>query len=142
MAQEPMDRGPFVIPVLLAAAVAAHVACAGKDVHMAWPDLRERYFVGFLKRNPITATYLGGDGASAELADISASLPDVTKAGRADEIAFYRSILADLDKVDAASLSADDAIDREVVRAQIRFMLRLLVDRRYDQKSVDTYLVA
>jgi len=135
-------HGQFVIPVLLAAAVAAHVACAGKDVRVAWSDLRERYFVGFLKRNPITATYLGGDGVSAELADISASLPDVTEAGRADEIAFYRSILADLDKVDAASLSADDAIDREVVRAQIRFMLRILVDRRHDQKSVDTYLVA
>jgi uncharacterized protein (DUF885 family) len=148
-AQEPMGRGSFVRPqrplfvrVLLAVFIAAHLACTGKDARVPWPDLRERYFIGFLKRNPITATYLGGDGTSAELADINAALPDVSKEGRADEIAFYRSILADLERVDAASLSPDDAIDREVVRAQIRFMLRLLVDLRHDQKSIDTYLVA
>ncbi len=109
---------------------------------MTWPDIRERYFVGFLKRNPVTATYLGGDGYSAELADINAALPDVSKQGRAEEIAFYRSVLADLDGVDAGSLSPDDAIDREVVRSQVRFMLHLLVELRYDQKSIDTYMVA
>ena len=109
---------------------------------MNWPDLRERYFVGFLKRNPVTATYLGGDGYSTKLADVNASLPDVSKRGRAEEIAFYRSIFADLEKIDAATLSPDDAIDREVVKAQIRFMLHLLVDLRYDQRSLDTYVVA
>ena len=133
---------PLVVRAFLAASIEAPIACAGKDARVTWPDLRERYFVGFLKRNPVIATYLGGDGYSAELADINAALPDVSKQGRTEEIAFYRSILADLDRVDAASLSPDDAIDREVTRAQVRFMLRLLVDLRYDQRSVDTYTVA
>ncbi len=132
----------FAIRVLIAASIAAPVACTGRDARVTWPDIRERYFVGFLKRNPVTATYLGGDGYSAELTDINAALPDVSKQGRAEEIAFYHSVLADLGKVEAASLSPDDAIDREVVRAQVRFMLHLLVDLRYDQKSVDTYMVA
>jgi uncharacterized protein (DUF885 family) len=133
---------PLVVRAFLAASIVATIACAGKDARVTWPDLRERYFVGFLKRNPVIATYLGGDGYSAELADINAALPDVSKQGRSDEIAFYRSILADLDRVDAASLSPGDAIDREVTRAQVRFMLHLLVDLRYDQRSVDTYTVA
>src|SRR2546425_961347 len=144
-----MDRGRALrslfwlgVRALLAATIAVPLACAGKDPRVNWPDLRERYFVGFLKRNPVTATYLGGDGHSTELADVNASLPDVSRRGRAEEVAFYRSTLADLEKIDAASLSPDDAIDREVVRAQIRFMLHLLVDLRYDQRSLDTYMVA
>src|SRR3989449_11312619 len=145
-----MDRGRALRPLfwlgvraLLAATIAVPLACAGKDTRVSWPDLRERYFVGFLKRNPVTATYLGGgDGYSAELADVSASLPDVSKRGRAEEIAFYRSIFADLEKIDAATLSPDDAINREGVKVQIRFILHLLVDLRYDQRSRDTYMVA
>src|SRR6266545_818289 len=115
----------LVLRILVAASIMAPLACAGRDTRVTWPDIRERYFVGFLKRNPVTATYLGGDGTSAELADINATLPDVSEQGRAEEIAFYRSVLADLDRLDAGSLSPDDAIDRDVVRAQIRFMLHL-----------------
>src|SRR5258706_9103202 len=117
-------------------------ACSGMDTHMSWSDVRERYLTGFLKRNPITSTYLGGDGLSAALADVNATLPDVTPEGRADETAFYRSILGDLGRVDPAGLSPDDAIDRDVVVAQVRFMLHLLEDLHYDQRSVDTYTVA
>jgi uncharacterized protein (DUF885 family) len=144
-----MGRGPLLRPLvslavraLLAASITAPLACTGKGARLTWPDVRERYFVGFLKRNPITATYLGGDGYSPELAEINTALPDVSKRGRAEAIGFYRSILAELERVDAAPLSPDDAIDREVVRAQVRFMLHLLGDLRYDQKSVDTYMVA
>lgn len=107
-----------------------------------WSAVRESYFIGSLKRDPVTATYLGGDGYSAGLRDVNASLPDVSRRGRAEEVAFYRAILADLDRVDAPALSPDDAIDREVVRAQVRFMLHLHEDLRYPQRSVDTYMVA
>ncbi len=137
-----MSWRSLVIPTLLAAWFAVPLACTGRDTRVRWSEIRERYFIGFLKRNPVTATYLGGDGYSPELADVSSTLPDVSKQGRAAEIAFYRSVLSDLERVDPASLSPDDAIDREVVRAQIRFMLHLLEELHYDQRSVDTYMVA
>ena len=128
--------------LLLAVSCLAPLACSGKDARLPWSEVRERYFVGYLKRDPVTATYLGADAYSPELADINASLPDASKAGRADRTAFYRSVLADVDRVDAGSLSPDDAIDREVVRAQVRFLLHMLEDLRHDRKSVDTYTVA
>src|SRR5881397_434124 len=86
---------PVAVRFFIAASIAAPLACAGRDARVTWPEIRERYFVGFLKRNPVTATYLGGDGYSAELADINAALPDISKQGRAEEIAFYRSVLSD-----------------------------------------------
>src|SRR5439155_9559666 len=121
------------------------VSCApagGRDTRVRWSDVRERYVIGFLKRNPVTATYLGGDGCGPELADVGSTLPDVSKQGRAEEIAFYRSILLDLERIDPAPLSPDDVVDRDVVRAQIRFVLHLLDDLRFDQRSVDTYMLA
>lgn len=127
---------------LLAVSCLAPLACSGKDALLAWPEIREKHFVGYLKWDPVTATYLGADAYSPELADINASLPDVSKAGRAGRIEFYRAVLADLDRVDTKSLSPEDAIDRDVVRAQVRFLLHLLEDLRHDQKSVDTYTVA
>src|SRR5256885_5639189 len=121
------------------------VSCApaaGRDTPVRWSDVRERYFIGFLKRNPATATYLGGDACSPELADVGATLPDVSRRGRAEEIDFCRSVLSDLERVDPASMPSDDVIDREVVRAQIRFTLHLLDELRYDQRSVDTCMIA
>jgi len=120
------------------------MSCArsGKDVGVSWSDIRERYFTGYLKRDPVTATYLGGDAYSPDLAEVNATLPDVTPAGRADAAAFYRSVLADLEAIDPATLASDDAIDRDVVRAQVRFLLHLLDDVRSYQRSVDTYTVA
>ncbi len=137
-----MSGQSFAVPALLALFFAGSLACTGRDTRVRWSNIRERYFIGFLKRNPVTATYLGGDGYSPELADVNSTLPDVSKQGRAAEVVFYRSILSELERIDPASLSPDDAIDREVVRAQIRFMLHLLEDLHYDQRSVDTYMVA
>ncbi len=128
--------------LVLAGSCMSSSACSGKDARLTWSDLRERYFTGYLERDPVTATYLGGDAYSPALADLNATLPDVTKEGRADAVAFYRSILASLEKIDPATLGPDGAIDREVVRAQVRFLLHLLDDLRYFQRSVDTYTVA
>ena len=125
----------------LAASCLLPLACSGKDVRLPWPAVRERYFVGYLKRDPVTATYLGADAYSPELAEINAELPDVSTAGREDRKAFYRSILDDLDRVNPSSLSPADAIDREVVRAQARFLKHMLEEARHDLKSIDTYTV-
>jgi uncharacterized protein (DUF885 family) len=132
----------LALAALLAASSLLSLACSGKDARLPWPQVREKYFVGYLKRDPVTATYLGADAYSPELADINAALPDVSRSGRADRKAFYESILADLDRVDPSSLSAADAIDRDVVRAQLRFLKHMMEDARHDLKSIDTYAVA
>jgi uncharacterized protein (DUF885 family) len=126
----------------LALSLLALGACSSEESRPVWSSVRERYFIGSLKRDPVTATYLGGDGYSADLAEINASLPDVTPQGLQEKESFYRSVLTDLDRVDPATLSADDAIDREVMKAQVRFLLHLSDDLHYEQRSVDTYTVA
>jgi uncharacterized protein (DUF885 family) len=107
-----------------------------------WSAVRERYFIGFLERDPVTCTYLGGDGYSPDLVGAAGRLPDVTPEGRAEAAAFYRGVLADLERVDEGALSPDDRIDREVVREQIRFLLHLSEDLHLEQRSIDTYSVA
>ena len=107
-----------------------------------WPDIRDRYVAGFLERNPIDCTYLGGEGYSARLAALHARLPDVSAPARADRVAFYRSILGEIDRIDAGSLTPDDAIDRDLARAQILHLLHLDEDLRHYQRSVETDTVA
>jgi len=56
-------------------------ACATTPVPAAplpvdFAGLRDRYFLFHLKRNPVTSTYLGGDGYSPELADTNARFRD------------------------------------------------------------------
>src|SRR2546428_11958069 len=61
--RETMGRGrilmawrTFAVLALLAAFFAAPLSCTGRLTHVPWSDLRERYFIGFLKTNPVTAT--------------------------------------------------------------------------------------
>ncbi len=134
-------RGATATPAILAVLVPLLWGCTSGETRPVWSAVRERYFIGALKRDPVTCTYLGGDGYSPELADANARLPDVTSAGRAEATAFYRSVLDDLERVDPATLGPDDAIDREVVRAQIGFLIHQQ-ERRYHERAVDTYVVA
>src|SRR5256885_9416617 len=96
------------------------VSCApaaGRDTPVRWSDVRERYFIGFLKRNPVTATYLGGDACSPELADVGATLPDVSRRGRAEEIDFCRPGLSDLERVHPPPMPSRHVLDAQVVRS-------------------------
>ncbi|HEU4877950.1 MAG TPA: hypothetical protein VFT21_00765, partial [Gemmatimonadaceae bacterium] len=43
-------------------------------------QLRDRYFVFHLDKNPVTSTYLGGDGYSPALADANTRLRNFTQA--------------------------------------------------------------
>jgi uncharacterized protein (DUF885 family) len=135
-------RRAAAVPAALAAALLCLPCCSAGESRPVWRDIRERYFIGFLERNPVTCTYLGGDGYSPALAGANSRLPDVTPEGRAEQAAFYRSILSRLESVDPASLTADDAVDRDLTRSQIRFLLHLEEDLRYWQRSLDTYVVA
>ncbi|HEV8337083.1 MAG TPA: DUF885 domain-containing protein [Candidatus Polarisedimenticolia bacterium] len=103
--------------------------------------LREEYFVGFLQRNPVTSTYLGGDAYNPRLSRTLRTLRDYSEAGISDEVAFYRKIAAELGSVPLDSLSAAEKIDCAVMKSQLEFLLHQTVDRKYHRRSLDTYVV-
>ena len=134
--------GASRLPAALAASallLAFSPACRSKPPVSDFQKVRHEYFVGFLKYNPETCTYLGGDGAEKELAVSSRNLKDYSEVGRRDEMALYKSIQERLGQVDTKSLSADDAIDYQVMQAQLRFLLHQTLERKYYQRALDTY---
>src|SRR5437879_4736310 len=84
--------------------------------------LRERYFVRALWLNPVTSTYLGGDGYAAALADVNGTLRDVRPDAIADEVAFYKEIDRARRNIDPARLAPADRIDHAVLGAQLAFL--------------------
>ena len=102
--------------------------------------LRDRYFVRTLELNPVISTYLGGDGYSPALAGANGRLRDYRPEAVAREVAFYREIRDALGKVDRATLDAGERIDAGVLEAQLAFLLHQIDDRRYHERSVDTYV--
>ena len=59
-------------------------------------ELRDRYFVFHLDRNPVTSTYLGGDGYSPALATVNTRLRDYREASIRAELTEYKSLRASI----------------------------------------------
>ncbi len=102
--------------------------------------LRDRYFVRVLELNPVTSTYLGGDGYSDVLRDVNGRLRDYSVRALEAERKFYRGVRDELRRVGPASLTPSERIDRDVLEAQVNFMLHQLDDLRYHERAVDTYV--
>lgn len=102
--------------------------------------LRERYFLRTLELNPVTSTYLGGDGYSPKLSATNGQLRDFSPAALEAEVAFLQSIIASLAAMPAETLSARSRIDHAVMQAQAGYMVRQLAERRYQERCVDTYV--
>src|SRR5687767_15973572 len=68
-------------------------------------ELRDRYFVYNLERNPVTSTYLGGDGYSPSLATTNARLRDYSAAALAAELALYQSLHASIQPIAPETLT-------------------------------------
>lgn len=121
-------------------------ACATTPVPAAAPlpvdfaGLRDRYFLFHLKRNPVTSTYLGGDGYSPELADTNARFRDFRPSSLDEEIKFYRDVRAALGRVLPASLSPVEQVDFKLMNAQVGFLIHQLADLQYFKRSLDTYV--
>ena len=101
--------------------------------------VRDRYFIKVLELYPVVSTYLGGDGTSPLLANVNGRLRDWSPAAIESEVGFLKAVRSDLVSIDAASLAAGNRIDHAVVSAQVAYSLKMLADRRYQERSVDTY---
>ena len=106
----------------------------------AFATLRDAYFVRMLALNPVTATYLGGDGYAPELVGVNARLHDYRPEAVAEEVRYLRDTRAALDGMDASVLPQRDRIDHRLMTAQTGYLLRLLDERKHHQRAVDTYV--
>jgi len=102
--------------------------------------LRDRYFLTQLELNPVTSTYLGGDGYSPALGAINGRLRDWSPAGIAEEVRVWRETARALAAIHPARLNGAARVDHEVMRAQLDYLLHQLDERRYQERSVDTYV--
>jgi uncharacterized protein (DUF885 family) len=142
-----MKTTALVIPFLLLAAAIATVATprptspSGAAEHDAgYAELERRYLREFLRRYPVASTYLGGAGLDPGLAAADGTLRDWSPAALATEADLWRSLRASLASLSPAQLSPRHRIDREVALHQIDFMLHQDQERKYWQRSLDTYV--
>ena len=105
----------------------------------AFRALERRYTIEFLRRNPTVNTYLGGAGLDPSLAEADGRLRDHSKRALHNEDQWLASIEKEFE---ASSQVPSPAlqIDRAVALAQIRFLLHQHQVRRYQERSVDSYV--
>jgi uncharacterized protein (DUF885 family) len=101
--------------------------------------LRDDYFRDQLRRNPVTSTYLGGDGWDQSLRDLNGRLRDYSPDALKDEAEEYFNLDRAHNSIDASLLSTHRRIDHTVIGAQMAFLKQQL-DRRYHERAVDTYV--
>ena len=97
------------------AAQPAHTA-AEQRADAAFAKIAERYIAAYTRLNPTDATTLGEHRWDA-------SLSDVSTAGRAARAAEWRTILAELGKVDRRALSRENQVDYALLDNQLRYSL-------------------
>jgi uncharacterized protein (DUF885 family) len=103
-------------------------------------ELRDRYFVFHLDKNPVTSTYLGGDGYSPALATANTRLRDYRKSSIDAELLEYRSLRASIAAIPAAGLTATERSDQQLMMAQLDFLIHQMGDQQYYQRALDTYV--
>ena len=115
-------------------------AATPSDAEQRFAAAEHDYVVFFLARFPVVATYLGAAAFDPQLAGIDGKLRDYSPdalAAEQSELAKFRAIFGGFD---TGQLSARWRIDRSVALAQIDFMLHEQQVRKYQQRSLDTYL--
>jgi uncharacterized protein (DUF885 family) len=101
--------------------------------------LRDRYFRAHLQLNPVTSTYLGGEGWDPALRSLNGRLRDYSAGALADEARQYRVFQQAQSTTDYALLPPQARIDFDLIAAQLAFLLNLH-DRRYHERAIDTYV--
>ena len=105
----------------------------------SFEDLRDRYFRVHLQLNPVTSTYLGGEGFDEALRALNGRLRDYSAGGLADEAREYRNLQRAQSSIDYALLTPQGRVDFDLITSHLAFLTGQL-DRRYHERSVDTYV--
>jgi uncharacterized protein (DUF885 family) len=125
----------LLVPLLLIA-----VAAMASPPDARYEELEKRYVREFLRRHPVVSTYLGGAGLDPSLAAADGALRDWSPSALTAEAELWRSLRGSFAALPAAELSPRHRIDRDVALHQLDFMLHQDQERRYWQRSLDTYV--
>ena len=106
----------------------------------AFASLEHEYVVYFLQRFPVVATYLGGSSFDSALVGVDGTLREHSAAALTEEDARLADFRRRFAALDDAALSARRRIDKSVALAQIDFLLRQHGARRYQERSLDSYM--
>jgi uncharacterized protein (DUF885 family) len=102
--------------------------------------LEHEYVVAFLKRYPVVATYLGGSSFDEALAGVDGTLRNYSSGALKEEDDQLAQMKQRFSALDDAALSARRRIDKSVALAQIEYLLHLHQVRRYQERSLDSYM--
>jgi uncharacterized protein (DUF885 family) len=138
-------RRLLLVPCVALLMIACHHESPQSTVPMPTPEeqfasLEHEYVVYFMQQFPVVATYLGGAAFDPALKDIDGKLRDYSGPALTDENDKLRSFRQRFAALKEDDLSARRRIDRSVALAQIDFLLRQHETRRYQQRSLDSYL--
>ena len=141
-----MDRRDFVragTAIVAGAALPLVQACRLESrrelADGSFVTLRDRWFRDQLRLNPVTSTYLGGDGWDPSLRDLNGRLRDYSAGAIADEANDYAALGRTHGSIDATLLTPHGRVDHAVMDSQMLFLKQQL-DNRYHQRAVDTYV--
>jgi uncharacterized protein (DUF885 family) len=95
-------------------------------------ELADRFWEGFLERQPLYATFLGDDRYNDRL-------DDPGPAGRAAEQAAYREVLERGAAIDRESLATEDRITLDMLEVIARIGTAQLEQRLYQMASIDQF---
>jgi uncharacterized protein (DUF885 family) len=106
----------LAVPVGAAAKAPAAHRSSVRDPDAAFAALAKRYIDGSLRLDPSHATALGDHRFDSEVTDMSA-------AGRARTMAFYRRQLAELGRIDRKRLKRESQVDAALLDNALRYAL-------------------
>ena len=109
-----LGLGAALAGPLTPAVAAAAASASAQDANAVFAALSDRALAHWTSVGPINATFLGEHRYDSEIDDLSA-------AGRAKALAGSQRLLAELDRIDPASLSRENQIDAALLRNQLRY---------------------
>jgi uncharacterized protein (DUF885 family) len=102
-------------------------------------QMRDRFFREQLELNPVTSTYLGGDGWDPALNVLNGRLRDYSQGALDEELRDFPRLERLHGAIDATLLTPQGRVDHAVMDAQMGY-LKYLLEQRYHERAVDTYV--
>ncbi len=116
------------------------VATPGPTPEQRFAALEHGYVIFILSRFPVVSTYLGGGEFDPALADVDGRLRDYSPDSLKDEDARLEEFREQFTTLEPGALSPRRRTDRSVALAEIEFLLHQHEVRRYQERSLDSYV--